>query len=139
MHKHIGLAVASVISLALGGLGAASAADIAIKGPVYKAAPVEVFSWTGFYVGGNAGDAWGRGAINGTQVAPPPFLPIDTAAISTAASTRLKPDGFSGGGQAGYNWQTGSAVFGVEADIEAFHLRTTRPEPSHSRASCPAV
>jgi outer membrane immunogenic protein len=79
-----------------------------------------------FYVGGNAGYAWGRDAINGVETAPvPPFFAIDSAAVSAAASPRLKPDGFTGGGQAGYNWQAGAAVFGVEADIEAFRLRAS--------------
>jgi outer membrane immunogenic protein len=134
MRRFLGISLSSLISIGAAGLGAASAADMPVKGPVYKAAPVEVFTWTGFYVGGNAGYAWGRGAINGTEVAPPPFFAIDATAISTAASPRLKPDGFTGGAQAGYNWQAGSALFGVEADIEAFHLRAsttgTFPFPS---------
>jgi outer membrane immunogenic protein len=109
---------------------------MAARAPAYKAPPpVEVFSWSGFYVGGNAGYAWGRDAINGVETAPvPPFFAIDSAAVSAAASPRLKPDGFTGGGQVGYNWQAGAAVFGVEADIEAFRLRAsttgTFPFPS---------
>jgi len=136
MNRYFGWAFASVVSLGLGGLGAASAADMAVKAPVYKAPPpVEVYSWTGFYVGGNAGYAWGRDAINGVETAPvPPFFAVDVAAVSAASSPRLKPSGFTGGGQAGYNWQTGAAVFGVEADIEAFRLRAsttgTFPFPS---------
>ncbi len=34
--------------------GAANAADM----PVYKAAHVEVFSWTGCYIGGHVGYGW---------------------------------------------------------------------------------
>ena len=125
MRRNIGWALASVVSLGFSGLGGASAADLA-----YKARPpaviAEVYSWTGFYIGANAGYDWGRAAINGVETAPiPPFFAIDAAAISAAASPRLKPDGFTGGGQAGYNWQSGAAVFGVEADIEAFRLRAS--------------
>jgi outer membrane immunogenic protein len=84
----------------------------------------EAFSWTGFYFGGNVGYASGSSAIRGTETVPtPPFLAIDSAAVSAAASPKLNSDGFTGGAQAGYNWQAGSAVFGVEADIDAFHIR----------------
>src|SRR5450432_2559440 len=34
--------------------GPALAADLPVKAPAYKAPPVAVFSWTGFYVGANA-------------------------------------------------------------------------------------
>src|SRR6202022_2219096 len=30
-----------------------------------------------------------------------------------------KPSGFEGGAEAGYNWQTGPWVFGIEGDLEA--------------------
>jgi outer membrane immunogenic protein len=53
-------------------------------------------SWAGPYLGGNLGYAWGSVANNPT-----------------------KPSGFVGGVQAGYNWQNGSWVFGVEGDIQA--------------------
>jgi outer membrane immunogenic protein len=53
-------------------------------------------SWAGPYIGGNLGYAWGSVANNPT-----------------------KPSGFVGGVQAGYNWQNGSFVFGLEGDIQA--------------------
>lgn len=123
-------AVAPILSLV--GMASAMAADMPLK--ARSAAAAEVFSWTGFYVGGNLGYGWGNGDINGTAVAPPSSFAIDAAAISSTASPRLKPDGFTGGAQVGYNWQTGGAVFGIEADINAFHLRSgmtgTFPFPS---------
>lgn len=132
MRRNFGLGLASIIGFGLVGLGSAIAADLPVKaGP---AAVAEVSSWSGFYVGGNAGYDWGRAAYNGVLGAPAPFLPIDVAAISTASSPRLQPNGFTGGGQAGYNWQAGGAVFGVEADIQSFRLRAsttaTLPFPS---------
>jgi outer membrane immunogenic protein len=53
-------------------------------------------SWAGPYLGGNLGYAWGSVANNPT-----------------------KPSGFVGGVQAGYNWQNGPFVFGIEGDIQA--------------------
>ena len=52
-------------------------------------------SWAGPYIGGNVGYAWGSVDNNPT-----------------------KPSGVAGGVQAGYNWQSGPWVFGVEGDIQ---------------------
>src|SRR5207244_6859483 len=35
--------------------------------------------------------------------------------------------GFLGGGQVGYNWQTGWAVFGVQGDIAGMDVKGTTP------------
>jgi outer membrane immunogenic protein len=53
-------------------------------------------SWARPYLGVNLGYAWG-----------------------SVASNPAKPSGFVGGVQAGYNWQSGSFVFGLEGDIQA--------------------
>lgn len=84
---------------------AAYAADIAR--PVYKAPPpvVALYNWSGFYVGGNIGWGWSSGdgdvLINGIP-----------GTISGSG------DGFLGGIQAGYNWQNGPWVFGIETDFQ---------------------
>ena len=107
----------------------AQAADLPVKAP-----PLEVFTWAGFYIGGNAGGAWGRDQVTTTQIAPAPFLPIDTAAISSAASTTISPFGFAGGVQAGYNLQQGHWVWGSEVDFGYLGLKAsnagTFPFPS---------
>ena len=36
----------------------------------------------------------------------------------TTALFNLAPDGFNGGVQAGYNWQAGNVVYGLETDIQ---------------------
>ena len=94
-RQFITLALAAAL---LGG-GAAHAADLRAA-PMYTKAPppVEVFNWTGFYIGGNIGYSAGRSNANGF------------------GSTDL--NGVIGGGQIGYNWQAiGSPwVFGVEVD-----------------------
>jgi outer membrane immunogenic protein len=88
--------------------GAASAADLAPR-PYIKAPPIvaAVYDWTGFYVGANLGWSFGRARTDVT-VAGAPF-----------ASTSQRMEGILGGLQAGYNWQSGPAVFGLETDIQA--------------------
>ena len=97
-----------------GGAAAASSAVPASR-PIYKAPPgvtAVPYTWTGFYIGGNAGygvgrdpadvDAYIRGAIAGDLI-----------------STKLSPAGGIGGGQIGYRWQWAPAwVVGVEADFD---------------------
>jgi outer membrane immunogenic protein len=57
--------------------------------------PLNMYSWAGPYLGGNLGWDWGSVDNNPT-----------------------KPSGFVGGAQAGYNWQSGPWVFGLEGDIQ---------------------
>ncbi len=107
------LASAVALTLASG----AFAADLRIpaKAPAMMAA---AYDWTGFYLGGNAGVGLGR---DRTQH----FVPAPT--FPSSDSLYLSPQGGLGGGQLGYNWQTGSVfgplVFGVEADIQGAGLR----------------
>jgi outer membrane immunogenic protein len=73
--------------------------------PAYKAAPavyVAPFSWSGFYVGINAGYGWG----NSTW----------TNVLSTTGN--FKTTGAVIGGTLGYNLQTGLWVWGIEGDLD---------------------
>jgi outer membrane immunogenic protein len=81
-----------------------NAADMAIKAP--PMAPVAAFSWTGFYVGGNVGGAWGTSSDTN------PFFAIPTTG-------NYNVSGVIGGGQLGYNWQSGAWVLGIETDVDA--------------------
>jgi outer membrane immunogenic protein len=86
--------------------------------PVYKAAPppppVPVYSWTGFYVGGNVGYSWGRANDDLG------FLQTDLANLATFGATDSnKVNGVIGGGQAGFNWQVNNFVYGIETDFQA--------------------
>jgi outer membrane immunogenic protein len=107
MNRNLGWTIASVITLSIAGVGAASAADMAVKAP-----PPPVVQptcvWCGFYIGLNAGGSWDKNAANYTFFGSVP---------PTFASASPEPSGFIGGGQAGYNWQWDTFVVGVEGDI----------------------
>jgi outer membrane immunogenic protein len=74
--------------------GSASAADLQ-RGP-YNAPAVDmrVYNWGGFYAGGDVGYAWGK-----------------------ITNSSVQPTGLNAGLDAGYNWQSGQFVMGVEGDI----------------------
>lgn len=104
---------------------------------IASAAPLaQPYNWTGFYVGGNAGGLWGESDVTSsvpctaTNFGPPGgyFCTTTTgqanaAAVGAAGSGSLTGSGFTGGVQAGYNFQNGSTVFGLETDFGAFHFR----------------
>ena len=96
--------------------GSAFAADLPSRTeapPVpYIAAP-PVFTWTGFYIGVNAGAAFGSN--NNSSFAPYGFSGGPGTAYLSSGNNNTA---FTGGGQVGYNWQTGSLVFGLEADFD---------------------
>src|SRR5262245_20657152 len=88
----------------------AVAADLPARMSV-KAPPPEVFSWTGGYIGGHAGYAFGRSR---TDVGRPDAL--DCGNAEGCESISHKTDGAFGGLHAGYNWQSNAVVFGIEAE-----------------------
>jgi outer membrane immunogenic protein len=92
------------IAIALGALAAAQSADAAdlSVAPLYKAPPPQyapVYNWTGFYIGANGGGGWGHSWWQGQQ-------------------TGVGLSGGQVGGTAGYNWQFGNAVLGLEGDLD---------------------
>jgi outer membrane immunogenic protein len=96
----------------------AFAADIAVKAP--PLAPTPVYSWTGWYVGGNLGASFGHANTDFNAV------PVTVTAVGAsvtapgvAGSDTEHPSGFIGGGQIGYNWQYSPLiVIGLEADFQ---------------------
>jgi outer membrane immunogenic protein len=122
--------VGSATAVALLSASSAFAADLAAR--PYTKAPVVaavVYDWTGFYIGGNVGYSWGRertdGALTGTQnvsvfrtAGPTLVSSVDSVLGALPLIGRADVNGFGGGGQAGYNWQRGTWLFGVEADIQ---------------------
>jgi outer membrane immunogenic protein len=85
------------LGLALAGTASARAADLSYgsRAPYTVNQPLNASSWAGPYLGGTLGYEWGNVSNNPTR-----------------------PSGFVGGVAAGYNWQNGPWVFGVEGDIE---------------------
>jgi outer membrane immunogenic protein len=108
-------ALAAVIVV---GCSAASAADL----PTSKPAPAPMFtppfSWTGFYVGLNAGGVWNDD--NTGVVGSPGFVGLGPTIVPSGLSTSSV--GFIGGGQIGYNYQFNTMVLGFEADIDGTSL-----------------
>ncbi len=102
---------------------AAQAADL----PTRKEAPAPVFvpppfTWTGFYVGLNAGGIWSSGSRNATLYAPGADAFLSGYFPGGIGNNQ---SGFIGGGQVGYNWQTGALVLGAEADFDGTTLSKT--------------
>jgi outer membrane immunogenic protein len=138
--KHIVSATLVAGALALG-TSAASAADMPLKAP----ALAPVFSWTGGYIGGNIG--WIRGNADYDTVCPAlapncplliPFFAFNDVIPGIGPIITFVPNPFSslpggsasnnsfmGGGQVGYNYQSGRVVFGAEADLDATHIHTS--------------
>jgi outer membrane immunogenic protein len=112
-----GVAIAALMTA---GAVAAQAADL----PTRKEAPAPVFvpppfTWTGFYIGLNAGGIISSGSRNATLVYPAADAFLNSyfpGGIGNGQS------GFIGGGQAGYNWQTGAFVLGVVTDFDGTTL-----------------
>jgi outer membrane immunogenic protein len=108
----------------------AEAADLGR--PYTKAPPAPVaFNWTGFYAGVHGGYGWSD-----------PTATFDPAAFTTGIipnyvvtgatapfSLDVNPKGGFGGAQIGYNWQSGTFVYGLEADISGAAIRETASRP----------
>lgn len=73
--------------------------------------------WSGFYVGANAGHGWGR--KEDLDLSMTLQQDLEDSSLDLLRTVRgIEPEGFFGGGQAGYNFQTDALVFGIEADIQ---------------------
>jgi outer membrane immunogenic protein len=123
--KHIACASSLLLLLLLGSSGAI-AADLQIsRSPSFLPAP-QPFSWTGFYLGANVGAGIGTTAMS-ANVGPALTAVTATPIAATAPLVSEPFNGFVGGIQAGYNWQVGVFVVGVEGDLDAAGLQGTAP------------
>jgi outer membrane immunogenic protein len=109
--------------------GQAFAADLPEQSHISLKAPPLEFSpiWPGFYFGGHAGGAWGDTGTHDTftYVGDPEF------------NGSLSSTGFIGGAQAGYNFQRGHFVFGLEGDLGYLGLKASK-EASFHEDTCTA-
>jgi len=125
---------AAYVALAVAGAVSAQAADL----PTRKDAPAPVFvpppfTWTGLYAGAIAGGVWSNGGnasttvfANGLPIGTISGVPATLADVFPGSNFGSSQSGFIGGGQAGYNYQWGSWVFGVETDFDGTTLSRSR-------------
>jgi outer membrane immunogenic protein len=112
--------VISVICALLSAAGVAHAADLPVAPPPPPVLPPPaLYNWTGFYIGLNGGATFANLAETATVVGGP------LAGTATAPSS--SGSAFLGGGQIGYNWQTGRAVVGIEGDFDGSGLSASNP------------
>jgi outer membrane immunogenic protein len=141
------LFLSSILAMALA--GAAYAADLpSRRAPPADVLPIPVFTWTGFYVGVNAGGTF-RNSANIALTPSSDFGPFPSGFASAQgigaypAFLTSRRTGFIGGGQAGYNWQMGPFVAGVELDIQGVPQRDSvsallfNPAPPPANFSAP--
>jgi outer membrane immunogenic protein len=98
---HATSALAALLATSL----AAGAADLHVKAKPMPPAPVPPpFSWTGFYIGANAGGAFFRNELDDT--------------LFGMGFNQNHQGVFIGGGQVGFNYQINQFVWGFEGDFD---------------------
>lgn len=122
MKTHLKAALASVLIL---GASAAAAADLPSAKYLPQAPALPAFyNWTGVYVGAQAGYSWGNDTTT-------ELLTGNRAFIN---AFEYHPESVFGGVHAGFNYQMGSVVLGVEGDIEGMNARSGFHDPSLVRS-----
>lgn len=110
VQVHLKRRCATLAALALL-TGSANAADLSM--PVRPPPQSLIFCWTGFYVGADAGYAWGKDTTT-------EYLTPTNTYTGFAPTYKIKSPVV--GAYAGYNYQIGSAVLGIETDLDAANL-----------------
>jgi outer membrane immunogenic protein len=105
------------------------AADLAVKAPpVYRAPPpIVVYSWTGCYVGGNAGGVW----VNKDYALRSVGTPFGIAFANPVDFGSHDASSFIGGLQAGCNYQIFGTnwVFGIQGDYDWTDAKASHADP----------
>jgi len=122
MKTHLKAALASLLIL---GAGAAAAADLPSTKYLPNAPLLPAFyNWTGVYVGGQIGYSWGTDTTTELLSANRMFI----------NAFEYHPESAIGGAHAGFNYQMGSIVLGVEGDVEGMNARSGFHDPSRVRS-----
>ena len=109
------------IALAASVAGPTMAADLAVK--ARPPAPVPVFTWSGFYIGGHIGWGWGDFEFRDPFVKlNEPILIFPGLILGVPLERSFADSSFLGGVQAGVNAQFGPVVVGVEGDVSWMSL-----------------
>lgn len=121
--KKFALAISVLAASAVG----ASAADLAVKAPPYRAPEAAVSSWTGFYVGASFGGEWANAnwrTTSITVVAPGFVVPPPT--VDGSSPRHFSPSNGRFGGFAGYDYQFAPQwVAGIVLDAAYFDSTAT--------------
>lgn len=114
MHRTLTAALA-ILSLA----NAAHAADLMVDVEPAPVAPVdfELFDWAGAYIGGHLGYVSGQQSGDLPPVPQGEKDPLPQFPVEDQSGAAL------GGLHAGYNWQNGAFVYGLEADVDFTGLK----------------
>jgi outer membrane immunogenic protein len=93
-------AIGAAVAAAMVAISLAEAADI--SRPYYSPPVYSGYSWLGPYLGVTLGGQWG-----------------------SVSNSSADPVGIEGGAEAGYNWQSGQFVYGIEGDIQLSSAKGT--------------
>lgn len=121
MHPKPGLARLALLCGGLFCMAPAMAADMPSSQllPPAPALP-DLYSWTGIYLGVQGGYSWGQERTSFSDTLGRAF---------NGAAFRQSSDSALGGAHAGFNYQMGSIVFGIEGDVEALDVGETLVAP----------
>jgi outer membrane immunogenic protein len=111
MRRFIALAVVFFTSIGFAQLASAGPERMEAKEMAPAPPPCD---WSGFYIGANVGVAGLNTTIN------------DLDDWFSPNANTLEDTNVAGGGQFGYNWQSGAFVFGVEADGAYLNTKDTQ-------------
>jgi opacity protein-like surface antigen len=117
LHKALLLGVALI-----GLMGLANAADLYVKAPPVLYVP----TWTGCYIGGNAGYGETTSSSQYTVGLGTGINDGITGTTDPQFNDNFDNKGFVGGGQAGCQLQTGRFLWGLEGDWSSFSNSSTR-------------
>lgn len=119
MIRKLLVSAATLVTLS----GGAWAADLpnTKEPPAFAPPPPPVFSWTGLYIGAQAGYEWGN--TSG-------YYETYPGGVFLAPATGLTPNGVVGGVHVGYNYQISQFVIGIEGDGEGAGNASSSIEPA---------